>query len=247
MPCACFIYSRTANDGAETASSLPPTNPYEYDPAEGAAQVWRWTALCHLSMLLQSLENAQAADDPYGEVREGIANLHRAIAPSFQATSLGPAMFLAEREVPELPPLDHSLWMEAMNSGSVTDLMDLLWDAGLDTDEGRVTCDILAKRNHHQSANPVPPNLALTSLTAPPHRRKPHSPVRTETLPYELFPPGMRYFKGGMDDGVKPCVVHANYATGQLKEQLLQGEGLWALRGGDAEGWTCDAKVLKDA
>jgi hypothetical protein len=64
----------------------------------------------------------------------------------------------------------------------------------------------------------------------------------------------MRFFDGGLEPGTKPCVVHANYATGSKKEELLRKRGMWALLRGeegqarkDGGGWRCDAEVMARA
>ncbi|ORY85987.1 hypothetical protein BCR35DRAFT_351549 [Leucosporidium creatinivorum] len=321
MPCACFIYSRTSDADSSTAShplhldssssSTSEVNKNEeYLPAEGAALAWRWTTLCHVSMLLKSLDRAREqakwimatseddeeddeddldpSDDAEQEIftSRRIGTLVKAVAPSFQATSLGPALFLAEQQAHSLPFISHEKWMEILGDGSdwgVEELERLLEESGMgdnseedgeedqefeDEDEpwdeasaaaaarrrsarqpqARLTCDDLAKRTNQLSPNPsyYTPPTSLTShylLTTHPSPLPPQ-PIRTEPLPYDLFPPGMRFFGGGMEPGTRSCVVHANYATGGAKEELLRSRGLWALKGGREEGWTCDADVL---
>ncbi|GAA5932413.1 hypothetical protein JCM1841_001379 [Sporobolomyces salmonicolor] len=266
MPCACFFYTRTSDVGAQLASHPPSSatvDPYAYSPAAGAAQAWRKTALCHISMLLSSL--ATGRRQAFAS-ESSIAELDKARAPSFQATALGPALFLAEQVLPSLPEVSHEQWMDALGSGNVDDLVEILEESGLaglpddeggDAGEGK-TCLELAQA--FQTFSPNPSFLldsGITSLSSAyslsrPSRRstRPHTPIQTAALPYDLFPPGMRYFDGGLEPGTQPCVVHANYATGGRKQELLRERGLWALvepqkNGGDV--WRCDADVLARA
>lgn len=317
MPCACFIYTRTSDADSWTANH--PLNleqgegtekkqkEMEYLPAEGAALAWRWTTLCHVSMLLKSLDRAHEqakwimASEEDDEDEDGdeddastqnddeqprrISSLVRAVAPSFQATSLGPALYLAESLHHTLPYIGHEKWMEILGDGSdwgVEELERLLEESGMGGGEGggeegwededgdeeedwedeesmmeatrrrrstrhldpqtRLTCDDLARQTSLTSPNPHFSPSPFNSFT-------PSSPlpILTSPLPYDLFPPGMRFFGGGMEPGTKSCVVHANYATGVEKEKLLKGRGLWALKGGAEEGWKCDAEVLRNA
>ncbi|BGP43246.1 hypothetical protein JCM10450v2_007392 [Rhodotorula kratochvilovae] len=289
MPCACFFYSRVSDAGAQKAapSHAPdhsPLDPYVYSPSAGAAEVWRSTALCHISMLQEALEAGQRLSQ-WRRVREdapadqslapeldlGAAPPPSAAkqaapeprAPSFQATALGPAVFLAEQRGAFLPEISYERFLAALGSGEVDDLTDLLEDAELDlnpatgrADRGR-SCLALAQAQQTQCASPHAESelgAFATSLTreylehvlrAPP----PHRPVRVEPLPFDAFPPGMRFFDGGIEPGARPCVVHANYATGGMKEQLLRDRGLWALvrpEEGDGE-WRCDAEVMQKA
>ncbi|GAA5827791.1 hypothetical protein JCM11251_007675 [Rhodosporidiobolus azoricus] len=319
MPCACFFYSRVSDKGAHLAS-LPTTSPYGkaastrvpppeekdpylYSPAEGAAEVWRSTALCHITMLLEAMEvgKKQAAmrrmivvaeeskhgvsksdqltlNKPGrplvqggGETGDDIGSLKKATAPSFQATALGPALFLSEQDEAHLPVVSHEQWLTAIGSGDVEDLLDVLDDAGLDyhaatsslsflhgRQKKKRTCLTLAQSHQLFTPAPPPPFSTLELLSSytfhsspdsPPPVR-PHRPVRSEPLPYDLFPPGMRFFDGGLEPGARPCVVHANYAMGKRKEELLRERGLWALitpqeRG--EGGWTCSADVMMRA
>ena len=338
VPCACFIYSRV-DDHDSHLSERAKEQEYdedvsEYLPADGAALAWRWTAICHISMLLKSLEKARelaawavehaeglsdeldeldqdsllvavrsTPDDPFAageqnvfdileadglfdeeeedpskEVDTRLPSLSQATAPSFQSTSLGPALYLASRNLPHtpfhpsgsstaaanlgLPYLTHAEWMRVLAEGGdsgVESLESLLKLAGMGAssvdDEGSVaerqTCDLLARRANEVCAAPLPPLLSTTLTRKHYSRRSPrpaHS-VDSLPLPYQLFPPGMLYFNGigGLEKGDKACVVHANYATGAKKEELLRERGLWAL-GREAEGrWTCDAAVLRNA
>lgn len=245
MPCACFFYSRTSDDGAATAPPDPSFSPtpftdddevLEYRPAEGAALAWKYTALCHISMLLKSLEAGKryAADfDPAAP--DDLLKLVKAQAPSFQATSLGPALYLASRKFQVLPKISEAMWTRAMGSGDVEDMYALLEEVGLD--DGDTTCIELAQKNYDVSPNPLAFPSTLSSLPL-------HRPIRTEPLPYSSFPPGMSFFSHDQESGIRPCVVHANYATGSKKEELLRREKLWALRGSDKEGYTCDREVM---
>lgn len=302
MPCACFIYSRTSDVDSATAAVELKDEQDEYLPAEGAALAWRWTAMCHVSMLLKSLEKAkeqakwimyseededadlveEAGDEGEEPQEKRIGSLVKAVAPSFQATSLGPALFLAEQGMHTLPVVSHRIWMDVMSEGGdfgVEGLEQLLEEAGMGDVEGeeaedddewdheedgpppprrsasrrttRLTCDELAQLTNRLSPNPSfhPPTTSLTRTyyRSPFNHLRPHPRVRSEPLPYDLFPPGMRFFGGGMEEGTRACVVHANYATGSAKAELLRSRGLWALRGDGQEGWTCDAEVLRRA
>ncbi|BGP19805.1 hypothetical protein JCM10213_003114 [Rhodosporidiobolus nylandii] len=304
MPCACFFYSRVSDHGAQLASTSPAPSsaggqgeeedPYLYSPAEGAAEVWRATAMCHIAMVLDALETGRrqaaaarlrpapassaggltppTAPAGEGEDEEGrIASLTKARAPSFQATALGPALFLAEQLEAHLPTVSHGRWLAALGSGEVDDLLDLLEESGLTLsglDGGgggagagkRTTCLSLAQS--YQTICPAPPPF-LSSLTylssllpfptpSTPPPTRPHRPIRASPLPYDLFPPGMRFFDGGLEPGARPCVVHANYAMGRRKEDLLRARGLWALvepegEGEDADGYRCKASVMDRA
>ncbi|GAA6036210.1 hypothetical protein JCM8097_006837 [Rhodosporidiobolus ruineniae] len=307
MPCACFFYSRVSDHGATFAA--PPTissylaahsstfsppeavDPYLYSPADGAAEAWRSTAMCHISMLLQSLDTAKrqasvmrwhraeeerksvadqlTLDKPAAAADEsGIKSLKKAVAPSFQATCLGPALFLSEQTAAHLPIVSHERWLAALGSGEVEDLLDLMDESGLATHAGAAggeqpkTCLSLAQAYQTVCPAPPPPLSTLELLasyvpspssfdpSSPPNPR-PHRPIRTEPLPYDLFPPGIRYFDGGLEPGAKPCVVHANYATGGTKEKLLRERGLWALVENEDEAagerWTCSADVMAQA
>lgn len=240
MPCACFIYTRTSDHTSHLTSSH--SSPDTYRPASLGALAWRNIALCHISMLLSSLRTgrAQAARiDP--SAPDSIQHLFRAKAPSFQATALGPAIYLAEQAIQLLPSTSHAEWMQALGSGQIEDLEVLLENAGLG-EEG-TTCLDLAKANHDVCTNhSLSPDE--TSLSSPEGHWE---SLRSLPLPYDVFPPGNSFFGKTREEGVRPCVVHANYATGKLKEDLLKRERLWAL-GGDAErGWTCDAEVMRNA
>lgn len=243
MPCACFIYSRTSSDLSHTAFGLHLEEKDEYRSAEGAAHAWRTTALCHIFVLLNSLTTAreQAAKFHGSDVKysNSIEDLVRAKAPSFQATALGPALYLEELGLEILPRIQHEEWMEALGSGRIEDLEKILHEAGLQV--GGTTCLQLAQRNYH-----ITPNLILqTSLTHPSGRAR---GIRTEALPYGLFPPGRSFFHDQKEEaGTRPCVVHANYALGGEKERLLRREGLWALSGDEEDGWTCDKEVMERA
>lgn len=280
MPCACFFYTRVSDAGAQQAapiypdpSSPIPLDPYLYSPAEGAAAAWRNTALCHISMLLQALEagarqfrmggvlRSQSGDD---DARPNLAApaMAGARAPSFQATALGPALFLSEQVAIDMPEISHEHFLDALGSADVEDLHFLLEIAGLAPDPvtGQVPKSCLAQAQEFQYMTPAriptgfhepPTSLTLqyydTLGAAGP---RPHTPIRVEPLPYDLFPPGMRYFDGGLDPGTKPCVVHANYATGTKKEELLRSKGLWALVApddADSDAWTCDVQVMREA
>ncbi|GAA5883966.1 hypothetical protein JCM3774_000884 [Rhodotorula dairenensis] len=277
MPCACFFYTRVSDAGAQQAapiypdpSSPIPLDPYLYSPAEGAAAAWRNTALCHISMLLHALETGQrqarlrgahseAGEDPFNLAAAPMAS---ARAPSFQATALGPALFLSEQVAIDMPEISHEHFLDALGSADVEDLHFLLEIAGLAPDpySGEVPKSCLAQAQEFQHMTPAriptgwhepPTSLTLQyydSLGAAGPR--PHTPIRVEPLPYDLFPPGMRYFDGGLEPGTKPCVVHANYATGSKKEELLRSRGLWALVRPDevdSGEWTCDVKVMREA
>ncbi|GAA5877988.1 hypothetical protein JCM16303_002805 [Sporobolomyces ruberrimus] len=263
IPCACFFYTRVADSGAQLAHQHHPrsvsADPYDYSPSTGAAQVWRSTAICHIAMLLRSLATGRRlAYDPESKM----STLTKARAPSFQATALGPALFLAEQAFSSLPEPSHDQWMEALGSGNLDDIIDILDESLLSLDDrnGGQTCLQIAQTFQTFSPNPnFLSDAGVTSLTsryslstnsALGHHAKAHTPIRTEALPYDLFPPGMRFFDGGLEPGTKPCVVHANYATGSKKEELLRTRGMWALlRGeeGEGGGWRCDAQVMARA
>ena len=192
-------------------------------------------------MLLRELATGRRQAARLYDPTTAIEALVRAKAPSFQATAMGPALFLASRSVPVLPRISHDDWMTALGSGDVDDLLRLLDEANLNPDkEGSETCLSLAK-SRNWDISPVPLSSSLYVNSA-------HEPVRAESLPYAMFPPGMSYFGQDQEEGIRPCVVHANYATGKEKERLLRERGLWALVGGDdGEDWTCDAGVMQRA
>ncbi|SGY55639.1 BQ5605_C006g04054 [Microbotryum silenes-dioicae] len=271
-PCACFIYSRTSDAEAPSASPnpLPEAKEY-YSPSTGAATGWRFTAICHIAMILRSIEDGLAqligADnaelDVEGKAR--LSTLRRAIAPSFQGTSLGPAMFLAEDEDPVLPVLTHEEWMETLGSFDESKIIGLLKEAGLggalrdlindpeayanNARDRRKMCEDLAISKSKRTTCPNPiPEMDRTSLTIPAQNgRAFHRGIKTEVLPYDIFPPGMRYFDGGLASGERPCVVHANYATGKTKTELLKREKLWALVQDERGQYRCDAEVMDRA
>jgi hypothetical protein len=153
--------------------------------------------------------------------------------------------------------------MEALGSGNIDDIIDILDESMLSLDDrnGGQTCLQVAQTFQTFSSNPAfLPDSGVTTLTAQYSRSshstfapvaKAHTPIRTEALPYDLFPPGMRFFDGGLEPGTKPCVVHANYATGSKKEELLRKRGMWALVRGEEEGegggWRCDANIMARA
>ncbi|KAM0786099.1 hypothetical protein ACM66B_006910 [Microbotryomycetes sp. NB124-2] len=387
MPCACFIYSRTSDEDSSLASlvdskrDVDRRDGQEYRPSRGAALAWRWTAMCHIAMVMNSFEHAQSSaayalsgqmDDQEEEdeneqvvdqevlsnlgsletvdnataVESGtskptstgprrIKSLVRANAPSFQATSLGPALFLAEQGFENLGNVEHQEWIDSISSGDPRQLLGILDRAGLglpaqkdqreleeqerladerrrwiledDDDDGyddgefedtpfedespeefferigrdkgrewlkthatsddptrRLTCDKLAQRLSRTSPRLSSPNAAaqdqdeLTSLTREYFARKDNSKpnpmrIKTQSLPYDLFPPGMRYFgspddfRRGIGKGTRVCVVHANYATGMDKENLLRKAGLWALVNTGNDEFMCDAQVMARA
>lgn len=291
MPCACFLYTRTSDHQSSLASGLDsdpssPTHPDHYHPAQLAAYVWRQVALCHISMLMTSMTEAKTQlemllGDPLDEFNPstspspvyGNLNFTRAKAPSFQATCLGPALFLAEMSIDILPKVEHANWLDAIGSGDVDDLFALLDEGELWDDVGehglhhqhhhRGGCLRLAKRNWKISRNPEmwSGDLGRWDESRP---VRSGAGLRTEALPYEIFPPGNEFFSQDDDDeedgeeheakrdGTRACVVHANYATGGEKEKLLRGRNLWALLGGEPTangkgGWMCDAQVMRDA
>lgn len=108
----------------------------------------------------------------------------------------------------------------------------------------RTTCDRVLSALAHTCQLRTEDESTLTRSW-----RRQHRPIRHEALPYDSFPPGMRFFGGGAERGQRACVVHANYATGKLKEELLRGRGLWALIPPTAhdDKWTCDAGVMRRA
>mgnify|MGYP001564121930 CR=1 FL=1 len=244
LPCACFFYARTSDDLAHTAPHL--ANPDAYRPAADAANAWRAIALCHIQMLVENLATARRQAKALFDPTQAIDKLVRAKAPSFQGTAMGPALFLAEQAVPVLPHVAHEDWMAALSSGEVEDVLSLLDDADL----AGVGCLEHAKdRNWDLSPNP---DFHPSSPRLIPDADR-HQPIRVEALPYAMFPPGMSFFAnahgGDQEAGIRPCVVHANYATGTDKERLLRERGLWALGGGGGPGeeWTCDAEVMRRA
>ncbi|KAK4704295.1 hypothetical protein P7C70_g1914, partial [Phenoliferia sp. Uapishka_3] len=244
MPCACFLYARTSDHLAQSASSLPVEHADFYRPAASAAHVWRTTALCHVAMVLRELETGRRQATDLWDSTRSIEKLVRAKAPSFQATSLGPALFLAEQEVEALPRVSHEDWMRALSSGSIEDFQELLESAGLDLHSGS-TCLDIAQRNWAISPNPHPGSLTPQSTLVPDNDK--YRATRVEALPFGMFPPGMSYFGKDQEEGIKPCVVHANYAVGKEKEDLLRDGKLWALVGGGVEEWMCDAEVMRNA
>ncbi|KAK4048445.1 hypothetical protein OIV83_004791 [Microbotryomycetes sp. JL201] len=380
MPCACFIYSRTSDKDSSLASFVDERldtdkRDGEYRPSKGAALAWRWTAMCHIAMVMNSFEKAQtsaahalslehaqsdddgAEEEEFSNVDSSIASsslllntvdnstasldsprriksLVRAHAPSFQATSLGPALFLAEKGHDVLGNVEHQEWVDAISSGEPQRLLDILDRAGLGLpstseedealieeqerlayerqlagedddydfddaydpddapreDEGleeflqrvgrlkgrewmkrhsssetdnksRLTCDKLAQKlalTSPRSSSPMhdsSDDVGWTTLTREYiGRRRPNpSRIKTQSLPYDLFPPGMRYFglpddvQQGISKGTKVCVVHANYATGMDKENLLRKAGLWALVQPRPNEYMCDANVMREA
>ncbi|SCV73158.1 BQ2448_7083 [Microbotryum intermedium] len=271
-PCACFIYSRTSDAEAPSASPnpLPEAKEY-YSPSTGAATGWRFIAICHIAMILRSIEDGLAqvigADDAEldAEGKARLSTLRRAIAPSFQGTSLGPAMYLAEDDNPVLPVLTHEEWTETLGSFDDSKIIALLEEAGLggalrdlindpeayanNARDGRRMCENLAiSRSKRTTCSNPNPSMDRTSLTIPAQKgRAFHRGVKTKVLPYDVFPPGMRYFDGGLARGERPCVVHANYATGKTKEELLRREKLWALMQDEQGEYRCDAEVMSRA
>lgn len=245
MPCACFLYARTSSHLSHLASSLSPTSADHYRPAEDAAHAWRTTALCHISMLLHELTVAREQASRLFDPTTSIEGLVRAKAPSFQATALGPALFLLSQPLPTLPRVSHAEWLEALGSANVDDLLALLDEAQLGPSSG-TSCLDLAQRNWDLSPNPQRELVDDTGVLRP-DGDEVNRGARVEALPYGEFPPGMSYFGREEEAGVRPCVVHANYATGMEKERLLRERGLWALGGGEEEGWTCDAGVMSSA
>lgn len=170
----------------------------------------------------------------------GLASHHRARAPSFQASALGPAIHILSEKYPILPLISHARWMKAMGSGDVEDMNSLLRKLDPDGEEvdDRGICIKLAQRNYQLSPNPAKfTSLTTASLFTVDSTTSTESvssyfdfqPLMVESLPYSAFPPGMSYFAKDQEPGIIPCVVHANYASGQMKENLLRKEKLWAL------------------
>ncbi|KAK4052288.1 hypothetical protein OIO90_004369 [Microbotryomycetes sp. JL221] len=372
LPCACFIYSRVKDVGVDLTLPKPTkqetrliveTNQNDgnlrvkrrYKPSLGTALAWRWTALCHISMLMNSFEQAKNSalamlDQQMQDIsihqqqQEIVSNttsnqsqlkqLVKAYAPSFQATALGPALFLASNFPNSLGhDVSHQQWLNVISKGQGDELFKLLKKAGMglnkvnqnqrrrqkydddmmnqrereeeeeeeddddidmsmmmpfedeteqeffdrigqsneqtwlnqqttnqETKQGlRTTCDEIAERlSNTCSVSNLNQDEFVTSLNVEyilsrnqlddeddddddeleriktPNLLKQFKPsnqqIRTSSLPFDLFPPGMRYFGGGgISKGTKTCVVHANYATGTDKENLLRRKKLWAL------------------
>lgn len=341
MPCACFIYSRVHDHHAHLAARVTPqerdVTDGDYRPSDGAALVWKWTSLCHVAMVMNSLERARkvaraaafgiaavddvededgeddeedeaitAAVDVHDDVGEAeeveeedddedesespavpnISTLIKAVAPSFQATSLAPALHLASLSNTHLPTPSHEDWIRALASPSPNALLDLLDKAGLglprhsfgdDRDDElaedltpeeqaeafaareerqsraalmrpteRQTCDKLALSLSQLCEAESEPDTTLTRVW---RARQRHIQIRHEALPYDSFPPGMRFFGGGAEKGQRACVVHANYATGASKEKLLRERKLWAVvpPSETDRRWMCDAGVMRRA
>ena len=200
------------------------------EPALNAAQTWRHVSLCHIASTLNSLSHAVRAAI-LTDKASNIAALTKAIAPSFQHSSLGSALFLSKRGL--LPPISHTEFMHALTSNSTQHLYDLLDRARLG--HGQLTCSEKAEQIRLTCPNP-PASLVKGQET------------RAEALPYSHFPPGRTYFdQSEREAGVAPCVVHANYASGDKKERLLREHGLWALIDREGEEPMCDMDVLEKA
>ena len=224
LPCACFIYTRTADfDDPRFRQSGTLDS-----PSMEAAQAWRHVALCHISSTLEYLDLAASQARMWDEATD-LSHLHKAPAPSFQHSSLGPALFLSEHGL--LPPISRVEFDRALGSGQPKDLIKLLRKVGLGP--GQPSCTQRA-------------DLVLTACPNPEHQgpfgqiQTGHHRLRVEALPYSMFPPGRTFFDPEeREHGVEPCVVHANYATNHWKEKLLRDAGLWAL------DWTGDEPVCR--
>lgn len=254
-----------ADTDAHTALASSAAEPAgdDYSPATAAAEAWRHAALCHIAEVLSAVRKYRRQAEALRARGEGqggdLKDLHWGQARGFQVASLGPAVFLAERAVRVWPELGQEEWESLMRSGEPQDLLDTLKDLNLATNEGLVTesdddeevdeedmdsCLSLAQRNYLQTPNPQV-DMDRTSLSDPLASK--WAPLRTESLPYDLFPPGMRWFGPGAGVDPRPVVVHANGVAGDEKEALLRKHGLWALGGDEEKGWTCDAKVMREA
>lgn len=253
-PSSSFLYTRVADADAHTAANLDPTQTDDYSPASAAAEAWRYTALCHVAEVLKSYRKYKQQADALGRGQGGeLKDLHWGQSAGFAQASLGPALFLAERAVRVWPELAHDEWADVLRSGEPQELLDLLAEIGLATDDdpdndALESCLSLAQRNHARSSNPNTGDSSATRLTDPASAR--WHPLRTESLPFDAFPPGMRFFEGGMAAGVRAGVVHANYGEPRDKVELLQRNGLWALGMEGNEGdekWTCDVSVIAKA
>jgi hypothetical protein len=73
---------------------------------------------------------------------DSMSNAIRAVAPSFQVSSLGPALYLASKGL--LPDISHEDFMNAMGSGNMSDLTAMLEDLGL-FGAGKRSCLVRAK------------------------------------------------------------------------------------------------------
>lgn len=213
------------------------------------------TSLCHIAEVLTSARKYRRQAEAVGRGQGSeMKDLHWGLARGFGDASLGPALFLAGQGVRVWPGLGYDEWADALRSGEPDELLDLLAEIGLVTDEdpddaSLESCLSLAQRNYAVCPNPNPADALSTSLTDPEGAR--WRPLRTASLPYDLFPPGMRFFGGGVAEGVRGAVVHANHGEAGEKEALLRRHGLWALGeeegGGEEESWTCDVGVVAKA
>lgn len=231
MPCACFMYSRTA----DFDEPMIRDDGSIYSPSRDAALGWRHVALCHLASTRDHLYNAGAWGRGRGhdstEGREEM--LHSEPAPSFQRSSLSPALYLSGKGL--LPFVGADEFERALSSGNSADLHDLLDRVGLG--HGMASCDEMAE--HVATTCEARSELVVQSGA-----RRPKT--RLESLPYSHFPPGQAFWNlGRREKGVDPCVVHANYLPSEMKESTLVKEGLWALREGSGDGEPrCDMPTL---
>ncbi|GAA97745.1 uncharacterized protein L969DRAFT_55485 [Mixia osmundae IAM 14324] len=250
LPCAGFFYSRVSDP-------IKPTydRKCQFSPSEGAALAWRYTTLCHIASTLEwrgraeeeardELENEGLPESDMPRLLKKHNKLQR--APGFQDSSLGPAIWLAEEGL--LPHLSHERFMDALTSGDPDDLLALMSEMGLGPDDP--PCDIKARRAYKRCPNPDHPahspfaaferrarwrdtpllsghkRRSVQHYTRPP----PNIQIRTEPLPYALFPPGRGFFdEKERENGAEAVVVHANYAIGKYKEKIMKREGIWAL------------------
>lgn len=150
-------------------------------------------------------------------------------AESFQSNCLGPAIFIAQQFDHFLSAtISHSKWMTALSSNSTKILLEIFEE--YHNFLNKSTLLELAKQIQHA------PSSLHASL----------DPFQTNALPFDLFPSGRRYFfESEGKVRIKPVVVHANFIIGKEKQNYLKKVGLWALRGDDVAGWSCDFDLIQ--
>lgn len=166
------------------------------------------------------------------QAQEGVDASNDGTALSFQQGSLGPVLELARRGL--LPKISRDDFMQALRDNKAGTCLD---DVFVEDDDGPLP---------EFEVTPTPSNITFDTVF----------------LSNLSFPNGKQFFQDRLPQqyGVEPLVVHANFASGNWKQRILQEQGLWALRDPDNNllntskvdistmaRWQCDVGSLQQS